>query len=234
MGLIIADQRLDEKCEKALADRGYEIVKLSGFGKLQEPISSHPDMLMFIGKGKLFCHREYYGKEKEKLDRIAEESGAELVLSDEKWEKDYPNDVLFNAVCLGDKLICCKKSVSKLILSCFDEENIVDTKQGYTKCSTVAVGDSAIITADPSIQKSCSTSGIDVLFLSGNFTSLDGYDTGFIGGASGTDGENIYFCGDISKHPDGDRIIEFCKNHRKSVISLSEEPLYDYGSLFFV
>jgi hypothetical protein len=96
------------------------------------------------------------------------------------------------------------------------------------------VGDNAIITADPSIAKAVKEKGIDVLSVSPLGVRLDGYDYGFIGGASGTDEENVYFCGNIDLHPDSERIKAFCRKHGKNAVSLSDEPLYDYGTLIFI
>ena len=63
---------------------------------------------------------------------------------------------------------------------------------------------------------------------------LDGYDTGFIGGASGADDDAVYFCGDVSHHPDADAIKAFCQKHGKECVSLSDEELTDVGTLFFI
>lgn len=233
MRAVIVDERIDEVIESALRGFGYEILKLPRSGCLQSPVSAHPDMLIFVLKNKLFCHEKYYSEAKRAIDAVADAGGFELTLSKEKWESEYPNDVLFNAASVGDKLICSKKSVSRLILSEYGEENITGTKQGYAKCSVCIAGD-GIITADPSVARSAKKSGIDVLFLSGNHTRLNGYDTGFIGGATGDDGERLYFCGDVLRHPECEKIIEFCRRHGREPISLSDGELYDYGSLIFI
>ena len=55
--------------------------------------------------------------------------------------------------------------------------------------------------------------GIDVLAVSPAGVRLDGYNCGFIGGATGADKENVYFCGNVDLHPDGERIKAFCEKH---------------------
>ena len=62
---------------------------------------------------------------------------------------------------------------------------------------------------------------------------LDGYDYGFIGGASGFDGRSLYFCGDVDLHPDGCAIRSFCDDHGIGCVSLSPLPLHDVGGIFF-
>ena len=234
MKAVIVDERLDPQCEGALRESGCNILKLPRSKWLQPPVSAHPDMLIFIFGNRLFCHERYYSEAKAAVDAVVSAGGFELILSDERWESEYPHDVLFNAATVGDKLICSKKNVSRLIADAFGEENIIDTKQGYAKCSSCTVGDSGIITADVSIAKAAASGGIDVLLLGENETRLDGYSTGFIGGASGDDGENVYFCGDLSKHPEGEKIADFCRAHGRQAVSLSDGELYDYGSLIFV
>ena len=232
--IVLTDERIDFECEGALVEKGFKIIKLPACPILQKPVSAHPDMLLFVGKGRLFCHEKYYAIAKKEIDLIIEQTGFSLSLSDEAWEEKYPSDVLFNAVAMGDKLICNKRSVSKLILEAYGEENLINTKQGYTKCSTCAVGAFALITADTSIATAARGAGLDVLLLRGSHTALDGYDTGFIGGASGDDGEHIFFSGSIESHPEYDKIKSFCRSHGREVISLSDKPLYDYGSIIFI
>ena len=107
-------------------------------------------------------------------------------------------------------------------------------KQGYAKCSTVVLGDSAVITADPSILAAVNTMGIDSLSISAGGVSLPGYDYGFLGGACGVFGNRVFFCGALHKHPDGDAIAAFCCGHGFKMISLSNQPLFDIGSIFFL
>ena len=233
MKRVIVDERIDGECERGLLEGGFEIIKLPMGKELQTPVLGHPDMLLFVGKGKLVCHESYYKIAKGTIDRIAD-GGFQITLTDEKWSAEYPADVLFNAAPVGDKLICNAKSVSKKLVEIYGKENIVSVKQGYAKCATVVVGDNGIITADMSIAKGAMAAGIDTLMLSGSYTRLDGYDTGFLGGASGDDGECVFFTGNIELHPEAEQIREFCKKQGREVCSLSKAPLYDYGSLIFI
>jgi hypothetical protein len=73
-----------------------------------------------------------------------------------------------------------------------------------------------------------------VLLISEGGIELCGYSHGFIGGAGGVTLDTAYFCGDIFSHPDGEKIKNFCHKHKKECISLSKEPLFDVGTLFFI
>ena len=234
MRYVATDERIDKKCEMGLVGRGFELIKLPSFDLLQEPVAAHPDMLLFIGKGRVVCHKDYFAVAESEMLKISKLLGAEIILSDEAINKEYPRDVLFNAASVGDVLVCRRDALSKEIAALYGEENIINVKQGYAKCSTCVVCDKAIITADKSIAGKAQEKGIDVLVISPNGVRLDGYDCGFIGGASGADNENVYFCGNIDLHPDGEKIKAFCEKHGKEAVSLSDEPIYDYGTLMII
>lgn len=233
---VITDIRTPSDALSSLENLGFEILPLHSAKYLAPPVSSHPDMILFVGFGKLFCHRKYYEENKSDIEKILALSSYKLVLSDEHTQSTYPADVLFNCVTLGNNLLCNKNTISELILkeARLNNFNIIHTNQGYTKCSVCKIAEDAIITSDNSIYKACTKNNIDVLMISSGGVSLNGYDCGFIGGATGTYKDKVYFCGNVSEHPHAKRIIDFCHLHKKEVVSLSNSPLYDIGTMFFV
>ena len=234
MKFVITDNRIDKECERGLLERGFELIKLPPFPILQAPVAAHPDMLLFLGKGKLLCHADYFEIAKKELSIIADITDGELIRTSDNVGSEYPHDVMFNAASVGEYLICRRDAVSSKLAELYSDDMIINVRQGYAKCSTATVSEGAIITADASIARAAGEKGIDVLSVSPSGVRLDGYDCGFIGGASGADGENVYFCGNIELHPDGERIKDFCRKHGKNAVSLSDEPLYDYGTLMFI
>ena len=148
----------------------------------------------------------------------------------------YPFDILLNAARVGDKLFCKAPYTSKSLLCAMKEIDVfpIDVKQGYAKCSTLIISENAIVTADASIARTAEKNGIKVLLISEKGVVLNGYEYGFIGGASGNDGEHIFFCGDLMSHPCGKEIESFCRENGKEPISLSNDPLYDVGTIFFI
>ena len=234
MRICIVDERMPSEAKRRLTLEGFYIIEAKPDKRLPPPLSSHPDMLFFLGKGRIVCHKDYFALAEEQINKIAHISNSEMIISDENMGRDYPHDVLFNAAAVGDRLICRRDAVSGRVAELYGEENIINVKQGYAKCSTCVVSDKAIITADVSIAEAAEKKGIDVLSVSPAGVRLDGYDCGFIGGATGADKENVYFCGNVDLHPDGDKIKEFCEKHGKRAVSLSERSLYDYGTLIFI
>ena len=232
----LIDFRASEASLSALKDCGYTPILMPPAPYLDGAIASHTDMLLFIGFGQLFCHAKYFESNNELIDGIISASGLELVISHEETGNKYPTDVLFNACLVNNKLICNKKSVSKLILNTAENENykIINVPQGYTKCSICPISDNAIITADKSIARACEDAGIDVLLIGEGDISLPPYNFGFIGGASGMHTDKVFFCGSVDRHVDALIIYEFCAKHEKTVVSLSSDCLQDVGSIFFI
>ena len=233
--IAIVDERIPLLCRSALSEYGFDIIALPPFPCLPSPVASHPDMLIFLSHGKLITHKDYYEIAKDKLDAIANHAQVEIVLSSENISNVYPYDILFNAVEVGAHIFGRANYISCHISDmCIKNKlDLIDVKQGYTKCSACIVDDNAIITYDNSIAAAAQSHGLQLLKISPGHVRLDGYDTGFIGGASGACGNTVYFCGNIDLHPDAQEIRHFCSNHGKNVVSLGEHELIDVGTIFF-
>ena len=157
-------------------------------------------------------------------------------LTDELPKETYPDDILMNAAPVGAFLFGRLDKLSPALLALARKEGAkpVHVAQGYARCSVAIVSENAIITADHSIMRAAEKRGIEVLLIRPGHIRLEGVDYGFIGGTGGTDEKNVYFCGDITAHPDFAAIDAFCKRQGKRPIPLSKEPLTDVGSLFFL
>ena len=233
--IAIIDERMPSSCQAELKKRGYDIIALPPFPRLPTPVASHPDMLIFLSHGKLITHKDYYSIARDKLDAIAAHTQAELILSDENISDQYPHDILFNAAEAGTHIFGRVNCISRHISDVCNNNTLtlVDIKQGYAKCSICIVDRNVIITYDESISSAAQKRGVEVLKIAPGHIRLDGYDTGFIGGASGLCGNNVYFCGNIDLHPDAPAIRKFCSERGKNVVCLGENELIDVGTIFF-
>ena len=233
--LVLSSSALGEKVYSSLSSLGFEVLTMPPYHRLQEGVSSHPDMLIFPYGNKYVTSREYDSIAKNVFNKI-NSLGYTPILTYEVPEENYPFDVLFNALTLGNKIFCSEKALSKKVKEIAIESGleIINVRQGYTKCSVCKISENAIITADGGIAETAKKYGVDVLEISEGHVQLDGYNTGFIGGASGMFDDAIYFCGDVMSHPDGEKIAKFCQKHNKRCICLSNEPLFDVGTLFFL
>lgn len=220
----------------SLLSLGFSVLRLPCDSRLATPVRSHADMLM-LPVGKVVFTSSEYLSVAEDIFKALEGLGYEIVDCKAEIRSDYPHDVAFDALVLKSAIIARLDSLPDEIKTYATAMGIslLDSKQGYAKCSAVSVGESAIITADKNIARAAEAAGADALLISAapEAIRLDGYDYGFIGGASGVLEDTVYFTGDISTHPDTERIAEFCKAHEKKIISLSSEPLNDVGGIFF-
>jgi hypothetical protein len=224
---IILSMYISNKITRKIYDnlKNYvdEIILLPDFDLLPTPVASHADMLMYKLRDSLLAHNRYYYENPDLFN------GVKITLTNEYISNTYPNDILLNALNLGGTVYCKADCISKYIRA--DADKIVNLKQGYARCSTCIVSNNAVITADRNIADIVSA---DVLLIKEGHIKLDGYNYGFIGGASVKVGDNILFFGDISVHPDYEKITEFCGKYGMKAVSLSDEMLYDYGSMVII
>lgn len=150
-------------------------------------------------------------------------------------EDGYPKDVAYNAAVVDGRLFCLENAVEKKVLEIARSEKLktVNVKQGYTKCNVVNVGNKAVITEDVSVKAAAENEGIPVLLIQKGFVNLDGYEHGFIGGATVSIGNELIFTGDFSAHPDYEKAIAFCAKFGVSTFFMRNFPLTDVGSPIF-
>lgn len=232
------DSRMSKKCRDSLEKLGLCTVAVPQNPNLDMPISAHPDISLFCYANTLIVENYAYSEMKGQIsaDLFGIISNKHLFGENAR----YPNDCLLNFAVCGKHIIGNMRHISPSIAKVIDKYELIpiNVKQGYAKCNICVVNDTAIITEDCGIAKKCRDYGIDVLLLNSHAVQLNGYRNGFIGGASGRfckNGKNIImFCGDITKHPEFSQIENFCKRHGAVIQSLSDEPLYDYGSIITV
>ena len=148
--------------------------------------------------------------------------------------KKYPDNIKFNAVCLDRYLIHNLKYTSHSLLNEAKALRLepVHVNQGYTKCNCVVVDGHSLITADGGIIGDLKKyPDIDVLPICQGFVRLDGFEYGFLGGASGRVGDEIIFNGDLSAHPDYAAIRQFIESRGLKVKFFPDYPLTDIGSI---
>lgn len=215
-GRLYISPDADHRLKSYLIDLGYDLVSILSGGMVPPPLSGHPDIFMCkLGAG----------------------DGAEIVFAKDDPEPIisgiYPADIPYNAACTGKYFIHNLRYTSPRLYSRARElgMEMVDVRQGYAKCSTVVVDEDTIITYDDGIASASERVGMNVLHVRPGHVKLPGYDTGFIGGASGRVGDTIIFNGDLSGHPDGVDIRKFISSRGLDVADFPEWPLTDIGSI---
>lgn len=212
----------DDRLISCLEEDGYSAVCVRTEGLTAGPLSRHPDMFMcrlgISDEAPIISCLDLPG-----LDA----PNAALP------GQSYPQDIIYNAACTGRYFIHNLKFTAPALLTAARDlgMELIDVRQGYTKCSTVIVDGSSVITYDKAIAAPCSAAGLDVLLIRPGHIRLPGYDTGFIGGTSGRLGDTVYFNGDLTSHPDCSAIISFIESKGLRLKWFREWPLTDIGSL---
>ncbi len=205
-----------QKMIDALCEEGHLIAFVRPCKAVSEPISMHPDICII------------------KLGTSLK--SPVFALDTSLLGKEYPKDVLYNAVVTERFFICNTKTVSKDLVKAvntlYPDIRTIHVNQGYTKCNIVVIDEKHFITEDDGIFKALDAEeGAECLLIEGGHVLLPGHDRGFIGGASGRVGDEIWFNGDISVHPDHLKIKEFIENCGLTVRYVKGKPLLDIGSI---
>ncbi len=216
---------------RAVENLGLDCVELPPFcGNSDNAESAHADMQILSIGSDIFL----IGNNDRFNNTIRSLTDSRIFYTDRTITQfRYPECVLLNAAVIGKRAAANFRYCDPALKTYFLDRGyeLVNVAQGYTKCSTAVVSDNAAVTSDKSVASALEASSVDVLSISeGNIGLCERYG-GFIGGASFLLGGTLYFTGDISKHPDGDRIRSFCKSHGVEVRSLTSEPLFDIGGV---
>ena len=228
---ILVDERISGQLERAIMKMGLSPIKLPPDRRLGVAVASHPDTLLFHHKNRIITTAEYCDDAAYIFSDLREYSPEVKIsfTSDERGEK-YPDDCVMNALVIGDRIFCNTEYISEAIKEYAKECGliVVHTNQGYPACTTLAFGNHAI-TADPGMAKTLRENGVDLLTISRGHIDLFPHEYGFIGGASFVYNNMVCFFGDVTRHPDGEEIVNFITDRGYSAVSLSEGRLIDLG-----
>ena len=143
----------------------------------------------------------------------------------------YPEDCTLNACIVGSKLIHRLDVTSRTVLGALPYCEKINVAQGYAKCCTCVVDERSIITSDRGIATAVSDKDIDVLLIAPGYIELEGFDYGFIGGASfKLSADTMAFTGRLDAHPDYHNIICFLTDRGIRPVFLTSDTAFDIGS----
>jgi len=218
--------------ESALNRLGIEVLSCPDNIRLSEKVRGHADLsIVHLGSSKLV------------IDWVLAKSSPLFVNNLTNRGLDLFHTIHNNAVtgakeyslcsCLAGKNFIHKiKDSDKTVLTNIDKcTNIINVRQGYSKCSVCVVDDNSIITSDPGIAKAAKAGGISLLEIAPGHIKLKGYDYGFIGGSAFKISQSqLAFTGHIKLHPDCCRIEKYLQNKNIEPVYLTDKPIFDIGS----
>ena len=226
---------INESIAKAFSSfTNLECVALPPYKRLSAPVACHADMLFCVIDDTMFCYEDYV-KESGLLNEL-EKSGKRIVYVSNVCEGKYPSDIGLNVLIMGKTLFCNVAHTSKEILEYakMREYEVINVKQGYSACSTLVIDENNAVTADMGMYKKINECGKKALLISNEGILLDGYNCGFVGGASSVIDKNIYFFGDINTLGDHDKIKHFVECCGGTIFSISSGRVYDFGGIKLV
>ena len=228
----------------AIVDKAYYDVlrdKLSEFNISAYPsfeskilngaVATHPDMSLFkYDEVTLIASRESF----DYYSEIFKATKIKVINANEDPLKKYPGDVKFNALRVGEHLICKKDVCAEAIVSRFDQSKIINSSQGYVKCSVIDIGGEYFVSDDKYLHEIIKNLGYKSMLLDKGLVNIKDYDYGFIGGASGYARDMIFLTGHIKDEANRIRIEEFAREINKELIYLTEYDIFDVGTLMIM
>ena len=98
---------------------------------LKGAVATHPDMSLFkYDEEILIASRESF----EYYSEIFKATKIKIINANEDPFENYPGDVKFNALRVGEHLICKKDACADEIMNRFDGGKTINSSQGYVKC----------------------------------------------------------------------------------------------------
>lgn len=225
---VIVGEDCPETISAALKGFGIEVLSCPKNPLVDKRLCSHADLSVFHCGGQRFVLCKTLNNTA--FAELLRSFGAEIVFSDFEQGSAYPSDAGLCALSVGDLVFHNEKFCDpKIRRYC---TSFVNVGQGYAKCAVCVVSDTAVICADEGMARSMRAQGIDVLKISPGGVFLDGFNEGFIGGASfKISSDTIAFTGSLTAHPEKDKILCFLARYGVEPIFLSDAPLIDVGSV---
>lgn len=225
---VLLGKRYRGRLEQSLAAQGLETIWLPDDPALDLRLAGHADLSVFRAGRHIFAAREVAPNIVNYLT-----NRGYIVEPVDGLGRDYPADVLLCICATGAYTIYAPKTAYPGAVAAAAGIPIL-VRQGYARCAVSVVNEHSIITADASVSRAAKKAGMDVLDITPGHVVLDGYDTGFIGGASFLIDDKMLFTGTLDKHPDKERIAAFLAKHGKTPVYLTDAPVFDIGGAILV
>ncbi len=226
---FIVDKNIRDSCVDKLRSMDEKIYYSADCDWVYKPVNTHPDLqIHFVSEETAFVAPELYEYYKTILpDYLKIKSGNKSIGG------TYPDNVAYNIARIGNFVILNKKYADGNIVDFYEKHGytLINVNQGYTKCNICTDGEIAI-TEDSGIAKALGNNGINTLKIPVGTVSLENFQYGFIGGASGCLNGKILLSGTADEQIK-DKITEFSEQNGTEICFLDKEKLTDYGSILY-
>lgn len=233
MGILFAGEAVACLLRQNAAFDNHLVIGLPDQKNVDPKIANHSDLSVFIDAHIVVEPTLYEFVYTQLVNRFGLEwTNKRLICGKTKLSPIYPQDIAYNAVSLEDHLIHLSRYTDPEIVK-HSRKEIIDVKQGYTRCTCLPVGRSAVITEDISLSTKFVELGYEALTIEVGGVDLPGFPHGFIGGAGGTVDEFLVLNGSLQHHPQARLIKDFIEKNGLTIIELHENKLTDCGSILY-
>lgn len=213
------------------AIKGVQTLRPPKIAALKGALARHADLgLLHLGGNRVVCPPDTFDYYRERLSPF----GFEIIRGERALDSTYPGDTAYNVAILKEKVLLNPKTTDKAVLNALSQSGakIIAVRQGYSKCAVCAVSENAIITEDGGISRAAAAAGIDTLLIRPRGVRLLGFENGFFGGSCGKiSSDTLAVCGDISLHPDREKILSFLDKYHIRAHGLRGGSPRDIGSI---
>lgn len=227
---VIVSYKISEGFEQLLTNLKIDIIKTEPIYEIDVPVRDHPDMAVHpIDYKKIVVYNKHETYYREKLKKY----GVEVIPSSNNLNKLYPNDIALNVSRTNDyyfyKENCIDLSIEKNLIG---NSKPILVKQGYSKCSSLIIGNNLVITSDKGLCNTYLNNGVKCYLIPFGEIYLTGYDTGFIGGCGGMISEDeLLFYGNLERYKYSDKLVEILKNENIKYYYPKDCEFIDLGSI---
>lgn len=244
-GLLMASN-LHEEAYKAVPNH-IHIFKLKADSENgpYSPLNNHPDIYAFECRQKSVVAPNLlttnFKKELEQVISLRESEGnhVRLFLGEKSVGNRYPTTCGYNAIVFQDFLIGKFDSLDPQVIITAKKSGleIIDVKQGYSRCNCFAVGKSSLVTSDLGIAKTVRQMthshkmSCHILYCPAQEIMLSGFSHGFIGGTTWELEEGRrFFNGDVTRLSIWEALKKILYEAEIEPVYLRDKPLEDVGS----
>ena len=226
--LIIVDKKISPEAKIHLRTLG-KLMELETDGIVYPSISGHPDIFFAQVAEQLIVApnlpREYF--------IILDKEKIKYTLGTKPVGKQYPDTAKYNLASSKTCLVHNTNITDPRILARCADKNIIEVKQGYSRCNLIFLDDSHAITSDAGIYRSLAEHEINTLLVNPKGIILPGFSHGFFGGCCGVFQNTLYILGSLDRFDDGEKVRAFVQAANFEIVELCDTPLFDGGGILF-
>ena len=222
---FLIGKRYEPIVAQSLGAQGIEVLWLPDNEDVDPRLAGHADLSIFVSDGHIVAAKGIYPH----IVMFLTNNGYTVEPADREQGPDYPRDAGLCVCATEEYVIYDPATVDPAVRALLRGKRVL-VNQGYARCAAAIVDGHSIITSDAGVCRAAKNAGMDVLLIDPGYIELDGYDYGFIGGASFKINNNVVaFTGKLDEHPDEGRIYDFLAAHGQKALFLTDRPIFDIG-----